>query len=155
MLFEEIYQRQCGWSVPDSELRESVKLMVAEILLPAYRAFIERFECLIKDPKAPGKYIKHTPEELELFLGNLFEGNQEHAPAEPSYTTYMTCMPFYPKGNEERAAARHSYATYATRMLWPFYHKGNEDRAAAVHSYSAYVARMLWPFYQKGDEERA
>lgn len=43
MLFEEIYQKQCSWSVPDTELRESLRLAVAEILLPAYRSFIKRF----------------------------------------------------------------------------------------------------------------
>jgi exocyst complex protein 7 len=43
VLFEEIYQKQCGWSVPDSELRESLRLAVAEILLPAYRSFQKRF----------------------------------------------------------------------------------------------------------------
>jgi exocyst complex protein 7 len=37
------------------------------------------FNCrpLIENSKAPGKYVKHTPEQLELFLGNLFEGKQE------------------------------------------------------------------------------
>ncbi|XP_037488111.1 exocyst complex component EXO70A1-like isoform X1 [Triticum dicoccoides] len=77
MQFEEIYQKQCGWSVPDSELRESLRLAVAEILLPAYRSFQKRFGPLIENSKAPGKYVKHTPEQLELFLGNLFEGKQE------------------------------------------------------------------------------
>jgi len=43
VLFEEIYQKQCSWSVPDTELRESLRLAVAEILLPAYRSFIKRF----------------------------------------------------------------------------------------------------------------
>jgi hypothetical protein len=43
VLFEEIYQKQCSWSVPDTELRESLRLAVAEILLPAYRSFLKRF----------------------------------------------------------------------------------------------------------------
>lgn len=42
-LFEEIHQRQSQWTVPDSELRESLRLAVAEVLLPAYRSFIRRF----------------------------------------------------------------------------------------------------------------
>ncbi|KAG2569914.1 hypothetical protein PVAP13_7NG420700 [Panicum virgatum] len=79
VLFEEIYQKQCSWSVPDTELRESLRLAVAEILLPAYRSFIKRFGPLIENSKAPGKYVKHTPEQLELLLGNLFEGKQERA----------------------------------------------------------------------------
>ncbi|PIN04002.1 Exocyst component protein [Handroanthus impetiginosus] len=46
MLFEEIHQRQSQWTVPDSELRESLRLAVAEVLLPAYRSFIRRFGIL-------------------------------------------------------------------------------------------------------------
>lgn len=41
--FEEIHSRQSQWTVPDSELRESLRLAVAEVLLPAYRSFIKRF----------------------------------------------------------------------------------------------------------------
>jgi hypothetical protein len=40
--FEELHQRQSQWTVPDSELRESLRLAVAEILLPAYRSFLKR-----------------------------------------------------------------------------------------------------------------
>lgn len=41
--FEELHQRQSQWTVPDSELRESLRLAVAEVLLPAYRSFIKRW----------------------------------------------------------------------------------------------------------------
>lgn len=41
--FEELHQRQCQWTVPDSELRESLRLAVAEVLLPAFRSFLKRF----------------------------------------------------------------------------------------------------------------
>ncbi|KAG8044008.1 hypothetical protein GUJ93_ZPchr0458g22809 [Zizania palustris] len=116
VLFEEIYQK-CGWSVPDTELRESLRLAVAEILLPAYRSFLKRFGLLIgvisaflfetwlavyealliillighldlyhdllhlesavemiglsSESKAPGKYVKHTPEQVEGQNGNI------------------------------------------------------------------------------------
>ncbi|EMS49145.1 Cysteine-rich receptor-like protein kinase 26 [Triticum urartu] len=70
VLFGEIYEKQCGWSVLDSELRESLRIAVAEILLCAYRS-------LIDSGRAPEKYIKHTPEQLELLLYDLFEGKQE------------------------------------------------------------------------------
>lgn len=43
MQFEELCLRQCEWAVPDQELRESLRLAVAEVLLPAYRSFIKRF----------------------------------------------------------------------------------------------------------------
>lgn len=41
--FEELHQRQSQWTVPDSELRESLRLAVAEVVLPAFRSFLRRF----------------------------------------------------------------------------------------------------------------
>lgn len=45
--FEELHQRQSQWTVPDTELRESLRLAVAEVLLPAYRSFLKRFGYII------------------------------------------------------------------------------------------------------------
>ncbi|XP_020582775.1 exocyst complex component EXO70A1-like [Phalaenopsis equestris] len=78
MQFEELHQRQSQWTVPDPipdpELRESLRLAVAEVLLPAYRSFIKRFGPLIQNGKNPQKYIRFTPEDLERMLGEFFEG---------------------------------------------------------------------------------
>lgn len=46
MQFEELHQKQSQWTVPDTELRESLRLTVAEVLLPAYRSFVKRFGCV-------------------------------------------------------------------------------------------------------------
>ena len=46
MQFEELHQKQSQWTVPDTELRESLRLAVAEVLLPAYRSFVKRFGCV-------------------------------------------------------------------------------------------------------------
>ncbi|PKA64321.1 hypothetical protein AXF42_Ash009542 [Apostasia shenzhenica] len=72
--FEELHQRQSQWTVPDPELRESLRLAVAEVLLPAYRSFIKRFGPLVENGKNPQKYIRYTPEDLERMLGEFFEG---------------------------------------------------------------------------------
>ncbi|XP_047332714.1 exocyst complex component EXO70A1 [Impatiens glandulifera] len=72
--FEELHQRQSQWTVPDSELRESLRLAVAEVLLPAYRSFIKRFGHMIENGKNPQKYIRFTPEDLERMLAEFFEG---------------------------------------------------------------------------------
>jgi exocyst complex protein 7 len=74
MQFEELYQRQSMWTVPDTELRESLKLAVAEVLLPAYRSFIKRFGPLFEYDKNPQKYIRYTAEDLDRMLGEFFEG---------------------------------------------------------------------------------
>ncbi|KAL5149923.1 Exocyst complex component EXO70A1 [Glycine soja] len=70
---EEIHQRQSQWTVPDSELRESLRLAVAEVLLPAYRSFLKRFGPMIENGKNPHKYIVYSPEHLEQMLGEFFE----------------------------------------------------------------------------------
>ncbi|CAI0391133.1 unnamed protein product [Linum tenue] len=72
--FEELYTRQAQWTVPDSELRESLRLAVAEVLLPAYRSFIKRCAPMIETGKNPNKYIRYTPEDLERMLNEFFDG---------------------------------------------------------------------------------
>ncbi|XP_020265076.1 exocyst complex component EXO70A1-like [Asparagus officinalis] len=72
--FEELHIRQSQWTVPDPELRESLRLAVAEVLLPAYRSFIKRFGPLVESGKNPQKYIRYSPEDLDRMLGEFFEG---------------------------------------------------------------------------------
>ncbi|KAJ9181305.1 hypothetical protein P3X46_009445 [Hevea brasiliensis] len=72
--FEELHQRQSQWTVPDSELRESLRLAVAEVLLPAYRSFLKRFGPMIENGKNPLKYIRYSPEDLDRMLNEFFEG---------------------------------------------------------------------------------
>lgn len=74
VMFEELHQKQSQWTVPDSELRESLRLAVAEVLLPAYRSFVKRFGPLVESGKTPQKYIKYTAEDLDRMLGEFFEG---------------------------------------------------------------------------------
>ncbi|MBA0858027.1 hypothetical protein Goshw_020409 [Gossypium schwendimanii] len=74
--FEDLHMRQCQWNVPDSELRESLRLAVAEVLLPAYRSFHKRFGQVLpmaESGKNPCKYIKYKPEDLERMLSEFFE----------------------------------------------------------------------------------
>ncbi|KAK8595460.1 hypothetical protein V6N13_016827 [Hibiscus sabdariffa] len=80
MQFEELHQRQSQWTVPDTELRESLRLAVAEVLLPAYRSFLKRFGPLVESGKNPQKYVKYTAEDLERMLGEFFEGKNLSEP---------------------------------------------------------------------------
>ncbi|CAN0847466.1 Exocyst complex component EXO70A1 [Linum grandiflorum] len=72
--FEELYTRQAQWTVPDSELRESLRLAVAEVLLPAYRSFLKRCAPMIESGRSANKYLRYTPEDLERMLNEFFEG---------------------------------------------------------------------------------
>ncbi|KAL6641854.1 hypothetical protein ACP70R_020035 [Stipagrostis hirtigluma subsp. patula] len=76
MQFEELHTKQSQWTISDEELRDSLRLAVAEVLLPAYRSFVTRFGNLIERGKNPRKYIRHSPEELEQLLGEFFDGRQ-------------------------------------------------------------------------------
>ncbi|KAK4786310.1 hypothetical protein SAY86_002999 [Trapa natans] len=78
MQFEELHQKQSHWTVPDPELQESLRLAVAEVLLPAYRSFVNRFGPLVESGKTPQKYIKYTVEDLEHMLGEFFEGKSRN-----------------------------------------------------------------------------
>ncbi|KAI5648365.1 hypothetical protein M9H77_34370 [Catharanthus roseus] len=78
--FEELHQRQSQWTVPDTELRDSLKLAVAEVLLPAYRSFLKRFGPLVENSKNPQKYIRYTPEDLDRMLNEFFEGKTLNEP---------------------------------------------------------------------------
>lgn len=80
LLLEELYNRQSQWTIPDTELREAVRLAVAEVLLPAYRSFIKRYSSIIESDRSKGKYIRYTPEDLERMLGEFFEGKTRVEP---------------------------------------------------------------------------
>ncbi|KAK9090129.1 hypothetical protein Sjap_023306 [Stephania japonica] len=72
--FEEIYRNQTTWKVPDPQLREELRISISENVLPAYRAFLGRFGGHLESGRHAGKYIKYTPEDLESYLLDLFEG---------------------------------------------------------------------------------
>uniref|UniRef100_A0A7N2QZI3 Exocyst subunit Exo70 family protein n=1 Tax=Quercus lobata TaxID=97700 RepID=A0A7N2QZI3_QUELO len=71
MQFEELHQKQSQWTIPDTELQESLRLAVAEVLLPAYRSFVKRFGPLVESGKNPQKYFKYGAEDLEQMLVGL------------------------------------------------------------------------------------
>ncbi|KAL4341807.1 hypothetical protein GQ457_08G037440 [Hibiscus cannabinus] len=73
--FEETYRIQTGWKVPDPQLREELRLSISEKVLPAYRSFFGRFGSRLESGRHAGKYIKYTPDDLENYLLDLFEGS--------------------------------------------------------------------------------
>uniref|UniRef100_A0A1J3H3K7 Exocyst subunit Exo70 family protein n=1 Tax=Noccaea caerulescens TaxID=107243 RepID=A0A1J3H3K7_NOCCA len=74
--FEELYRLQTAWKVPDPQLREELRISISEKVIPAYRAFFGRNKSQIEGGRHAGKYIKYTPDDLESYLPDLFEGNQ-------------------------------------------------------------------------------
>uniref|UniRef100_A0A6N2K3N9 Exocyst subunit Exo70 family protein n=1 Tax=Salix viminalis TaxID=40686 RepID=A0A6N2K3N9_SALVM len=60
--------------VPDPQLREELRISISEKVLPAYRSFMGRFGSQLESGRHAGKYIKYTPDDLENYLVDLFEG---------------------------------------------------------------------------------
>ncbi|XP_068662697.1 exocyst complex component EXO70A1-like [Aristolochia californica] len=73
--FEEAHRVQSTWFVPDLQLREELRISIAEILLPAYRSFLGRFRCHLENSKNSEMYIKYSVEDLESALLDFFEGS--------------------------------------------------------------------------------
>ncbi|PKA61267.1 hypothetical protein AXF42_Ash006164 [Apostasia shenzhenica] len=72
--FEELYRNQTAWKVSDPQLREELRISISEKIIPAYRAFFGRFGSQLEGGRNVAKYVKYTPEELENYLSDFFEG---------------------------------------------------------------------------------
>ncbi|XP_073098660.1 exocyst complex component EXO70A1-like isoform X1 [Elaeis guineensis] len=74
LAFEEICRTQTKWKVPDSQLREELRISISEKVIPAYRSFVGRFHGQLEGGRHVAKYVKYTPEDIENYLSDLFEG---------------------------------------------------------------------------------
>ncbi|XP_038985391.1 exocyst complex component EXO70A1 [Phoenix dactylifera] len=72
--FDEVHRTQAAWLVPDTQLREELRISISEKLLPAYRSFLGRFRHHIESGRHPEMYIKYSVEDLEAALSDFFEG---------------------------------------------------------------------------------
>ncbi|XP_013161565.1 PREDICTED: exocyst complex component 7 [Papilio xuthus] len=70
--WEECRRAQTGYSVPDAELRESLKRDNKQALLPAYTAFYDAHAHL-PFSKNPDKYLKYTPLQIATQLDGYFD----------------------------------------------------------------------------------
>ncbi|XP_076885172.1 exocyst complex component EXO70E2-like [Bidens hawaiensis] len=68
--FEEIYKSQTGWSIPNSQLCEDLRISMSLKVIQAYRTFVGRHANNISE-----KYIKYTADDLENYLLDLLEGS--------------------------------------------------------------------------------
>nr|CAD1826095.1 unnamed protein product [Ananas comosus var. bracteatus] len=73
--FDEVHRVQATWIVPDAQLREELRISIAEKLLPAYRSFLGRFRQHIENGRHPEMYIKYSVEDLETAATDFFEGS--------------------------------------------------------------------------------
>ncbi|XAR51663.1 hypothetical protein NMG60_11006353 [Bertholletia excelsa] len=68
--FEEVYKSQTAWSIPDSQLREDLRISTSLKVIQAYRTFTGRHAVHLSD-----KSIKYNADDLENYILDLFEGS--------------------------------------------------------------------------------
>ncbi|CBI21206.3 unnamed protein product, partial [Vitis vinifera] len=73
--FEELYKSQTAWLIPDSQLRDELQISTSLKVVQAYRTFVGRHNPHISD-----KHIKYSPDDLQNFLLDLFEGSPKSLP---------------------------------------------------------------------------
>ncbi|CAI0470765.1 unnamed protein product [Linum tenue] len=73
-MFEEVHRTQATWLIPDTQLREELRISISEKLIPAYRSFLGRFRSHIESGRHPENYIKYSVEDLESAVLDFFEG---------------------------------------------------------------------------------
>ncbi|XP_052204567.1 exocyst complex component EXO70E2 isoform X2 [Diospyros lotus] len=70
LAFEEVYKIQTGWVIPDAQLRDDLRISTSLKVIQAYRTFVGRY-----GPHLTDRHIKHSAEDLESYLLDLFEGS--------------------------------------------------------------------------------
>ncbi|CAN7128164.1 unnamed protein product [Brassica rapa subsp. narinosa] len=67
--FEEAYKRQTGWVVPDSKLRDEIKVSAAMMLIPAYTEFYKKYRVGLR------KNLGVAPEDIGNYISDLYFGS--------------------------------------------------------------------------------
>jgi len=70
--FEELSREQRGYSVPDVELRESLKRDNKEYILPKYQTFYDKYSNT-QFSKHSDKYIKYSPAQISSVVDTFFD----------------------------------------------------------------------------------
>lgn len=79
-MFEDIHRTQSAWVVSDEQLKSELKISVSAVLVPAYRSFTGRFEQHLGSGRHREKYIRFSPEDIEKYIEDLFEGTPMSMP---------------------------------------------------------------------------
>nr|XP_043617366.1 exocyst complex component EXO70A1-like [Erigeron canadensis] len=73
-MFDDVHKTQALWLIPDTRLREELRISISELLIPAYRSFLGRYRGHIESGRHPENYIKYSVEDLETAVLDFFEG---------------------------------------------------------------------------------
>ncbi|KAK9290747.1 hypothetical protein L1049_008923 [Liquidambar formosana] len=73
-IFEETYRKQSGWVVPDSKLRDEIKISIERKLVPIYREFYDTHRVTLGAERNLGLVVRYAPEDVGNYLSDLFYG---------------------------------------------------------------------------------
>lgn len=73
--FEEAIRIQASWVIPDSKLRDQVKISLARSIIPVYRVFYHKYREVMVPERESEPIVRFAPEDLENYLSDLFFGN--------------------------------------------------------------------------------
>ncbi|OIT40755.1 PREDICTED: exocyst complex component EXO70A1-like [Nicotiana attenuata] len=70
--FDESYQKQKSWVVPDGKLRDEIKVSIARKLVPAYRDFYDYYMIVLSGEKNLEVLVRFSPDNIGNYLSDLF-----------------------------------------------------------------------------------
>ncbi|XP_051119746.1 exocyst complex component EXO70A1-like [Andrographis paniculata] len=76
---DETYRKQSHWVVTDEDLRERIRHVVIQTVVPVYRSYMQSYGALVEQEMDAGKYVKYTVRSLEKMLGALFHPSKPSA----------------------------------------------------------------------------
>ncbi|KZV24700.1 protein binding protein [Dorcoceras hygrometricum] len=72
-IFEDEYRKQRSWVVPDSKLRDEIKVSIARKLVPAYREFYDSYMTVLRKESNDFEVLaRFSPDNLGNYLSDLF-----------------------------------------------------------------------------------
>ncbi|CAI0376422.1 unnamed protein product [Linum tenue] len=71
--FDEMYNKQSNWVVPDRDLREKTSQLIVQSVVPVYRSYMQNYGPLVEqEGSSSSKYAKYSVQALEQMLSSLF-----------------------------------------------------------------------------------
>ncbi|CAI9773102.1 unnamed protein product [Fraxinus pennsylvanica] len=91
--FDEAYRRQASWVVPDSKLRDEIKVSIARKLVPAYHEFYDTYLAILSEERNLEVLLRFSPNNLGNYLSDLFHGTVVPKISSPSPSHVSRCLP--------------------------------------------------------------
>ncbi|KAL5716899.1 hypothetical protein ACHQM5_010004 [Ranunculus cassubicifolius] len=73
--FEMTYKAQSSWVVSDGKLRDEIKTSLSKMIVPAYKAFYDKYQAAARQGRHRESVVRYTPEDLGYYLSDLLCGN--------------------------------------------------------------------------------